>query len=143
MSERRAAVYCIAEIITASPMEFDLFKIGVTGNLKARLRELQTGNPRQLAPVLVNWFRSREDALAVERKAHLYLSGHGQVGEWFSAMNGGCPYESLFMAASSVTRYVPASELYFDHIGPDWDTHLLRSPIVFAGSDLRPELRRT
>ena len=56
------------------------FKIGVTGNLKRRLKQLRTHSP--FPPVII-WQRPFEDAVAIEQKLHSALVRHRTHGEWF------------------------------------------------------------
>lgn len=114
MSAKRSlvAVYCIAEIEDdVRPLDFSRFKIGVASNPCKRLSSLQTGNPRRLALIIVDWYRSRLDASIVERRAHEYLIKHGCRGEWFDG--SGCPFEAMAVAGS-VTSYIPSSDAYYD-----------------------------
>lgn len=134
---KQIAVYCIAEIVCEKPLEFDLFKIGVASDPRKRLASLQTGNPRRLALIIVDWFRTRGDALFVERRAHDHIKEHARVGEWFAfnGGEGGCPFEAMAIAASPL-RYGPASDLYYDY---DSDQYLLKQPTHYNEVAARPQ----
>lgn len=57
------------------------FKIGVTGNLKRRLKHFRTHAP---SPPRVVWHRKFADAGAVEIEIHAFLAPFRTHGEWFA-----------------------------------------------------------
>jgi len=61
------------------------FKIGVAADPKRRIKELQTGNPRQLEIGHIEWFPTRQMARTVERAMHANFATHAAKGEWFGA----------------------------------------------------------
>jgi hypothetical protein len=72
-------VYFIAQEV------FDFVKIGSTGNIVARLRQLQTGNPHRLIPFHIIAFESMEGARRVEAIFHKRYQALGlnAQGEWY------------------------------------------------------------
>jgi hypothetical protein len=75
---KSAYVYCIGSI--KGP-----FKVGVTTDAALRLKDIQVGNPKQLAIVRLFELASTDVAFAVEAAAHLSLQNHRLNGEWFAA----------------------------------------------------------
>ena len=83
----RGYVYLIAELECEGGAKTGYFKVGTASNPKTRIRDLQTGNVRQLAfcgkPVEVERRRT------VEKAAHKALSNYacdlGGGKEWFKA----------------------------------------------------------
>jgi len=59
-------------------------KIGLCGNLKHRIAELQTGNAEELKIVFAIKCKSRKMAEAVEWEFHRYFKSRHIRGEWFS-----------------------------------------------------------
>lgn len=70
--EPRTLVY----VVSAGPA----FKIGVTGNLKRRLKQIRTHTP---FPPQIIWQRAFEDAVTIEQRLHSALGRHRTHGEWF------------------------------------------------------------
>lgn len=62
----------------------DYVKVGVAVDPKARLHDLQVGNPYDLTLVKTFPHRSRLHALLCERTAHQVLSKFAHHREWFS-----------------------------------------------------------
>lgn len=60
-------------------------KIGKANNTMERLKELQTGNPYKLMPVLNIWVESEELAFNIETALHKKLRNCQMEGEWFRA----------------------------------------------------------
>lgn len=58
-----------------------LMKIGRATDIRRRLGQLQTGNPKQLA--LVGWIESMDDA-RTEKALHRKYTGANVGGEWFA-----------------------------------------------------------
>jgi len=68
-------------------------KVGVAANPYARLRELQTANPRRLVLAYTSRELDKPTAHRVERTAHRALSDHRIRLEWF-----GCLPETAIVA---------------------------------------------
>lgn len=68
-------------------------KVGITSNPKARLAELQTGNPYPLDMMHTRRMPSRDAARTVEARVHDILSDFHMSGEWF-----GCHYDDAIAA---------------------------------------------
>ena len=62
-----------------------LYKIGQTSNMQARMRNLQTGSPTKLEIVK---FIQTDDALMIERKLHNAFKETRIRGEWFALNKG-------------------------------------------------------
>lgn len=60
-------------------------KIGKANDMMARMKELQTGNPYKLSPVLSLWMESEEKAFHLENALHKHLRNFQMEGEWFRA----------------------------------------------------------
>lgn len=71
------------------------FKVGVTGNLKARMRALQVANADVVSVV---WNDRFERPVAVETRLHVELKAYRARGEWFRA-----PREVVDAAIAKVT----------------------------------------
>ncbi len=61
-----------------------LVKIGCSGNVRARIQNLQIGNPSKLSIVLV----AEEAGQSIETDLHRLLSGLRRRGEWFDLDDG-------------------------------------------------------
>lgn len=59
----------------------ECIKIGISKDVRSRIKELQTGNPRNL--VLWGEFDADGSDEVVEAELHLKLAGHRVRGEWF------------------------------------------------------------
>lgn len=59
-------------------------KIGKANNVKARLKELQTGSPFKLSVLGRVKCGSAKKSLQIESKAHSDLAAHRLHGEWFA-----------------------------------------------------------
>lgn len=59
-------------------------KIGVSGDLKQRMAEMQTGNPYQLRLVFAVKCASRKIAEQMEGDLHYYFVSQRVRGEWFN-----------------------------------------------------------
>lgn len=59
-------------------------KIGIAQDVKARLRELQTGNHEHLTTLYQLEFANREIAAALELVLHKRYTNHALRGEWFT-----------------------------------------------------------
>lgn len=56
-------------------------KIGVTDNIERRLKNLQTGNSKE---IVVFYYEEREDAYKIEKKLHRFFEEYRlEKGEWF------------------------------------------------------------
>jgi hypothetical protein len=77
MSEQ-CYLYVIAHEGGAGPV-----KIGIAADPKARLRQLQTGNPVTLTLVEEFWALTREQAAYWEMLAHKLFEARRLAGEWF------------------------------------------------------------
>lgn len=84
---------CYVYVITDCPLDesevddlgVSMVKIGHTaGNIKHRIRQLQTGNPRPLRVLEIFEYENTEMAKQMEKMIHWKLSGHGLIGEWFA-----------------------------------------------------------
>ena len=62
-----------------------LYKIGQTSNMQARMRNLQTGSPTKLEIVK---FIQTDDALMIERKLHNAFKETRIRGEWIALNKG-------------------------------------------------------
>ena len=60
-------------------------KIGKSNDTMARLKELQTGNPYKLTPILSLWMENEEMAFNLENALHKHLRNFQMEGEWFRA----------------------------------------------------------
>jgi hypothetical protein len=58
-------------------------KIGITGNMPARLAAVQTGSPRRLHAAMVINIPNREIARTFESAFHSFYAGKRLQGEWF------------------------------------------------------------
>jgi predicted GIY-YIG superfamily endonuclease len=61
----------------------DLYKIGITGSITRRLREVQNGNSE---PIVCRYYiecENRFDARETERELHKLLRDARKMGEWF------------------------------------------------------------
>lgn len=61
----------------------DYIKIGIAASLPNRMKQLQTGNPRQLEALYVIEEPNQRQALNDERMLHKYFSTAQTFGEWF------------------------------------------------------------
>lgn len=59
-------------------------KVGVTSNLKRRMKAMQTGNPRELTCRVLLGPMSRADAFEYEQQLHGTFKRMRLRGEWFS-----------------------------------------------------------
>ena len=80
-SRDRCYVYIISDTAGRGPI-----KVGITSNLKRRLRGLQTGSPQKLRVEHSVRFKTRKTALQVEKRIHRrgMEDGHHRNGEWFN-----------------------------------------------------------
>jgi predicted GIY-YIG superfamily endonuclease len=69
------------------------FKVGIASDVRARLAQLQTGNPHELEIAFSAGFPTRKIARLIEREAHNYLAKHRAHGEWFL-----CSYQQIVFA---------------------------------------------
>lgn len=58
-------------------------KIGVSNNIKYRLGQLQTGNPRPLQVMFAFITKDRDTSKALEEYLHALYSDYNSTGEWF------------------------------------------------------------
>lgn len=58
-------------------------KIGVAGDVHKRLKQLQTGNPKELILVMHFQCNDRSHAFRLEKSMHEILDGQRLCGEWF------------------------------------------------------------
>jgi predicted GIY-YIG superfamily endonuclease len=61
-----------------------LHKIGVTGDLEKRLKNIKTGNPD---PVFYAYTEERDDAYNLEKWLHSQFSNKRLEGEWFKDLS--------------------------------------------------------
>ena len=59
------------------------YKIGITNNPERRLKQCQTGNPKQLSYVCVVERPNKASAIFLEKSIHHGLKQHRLQGEWF------------------------------------------------------------
>lgn len=65
-------------------METDKYiKIGITKNIKSRIKQVQTGCPTKIHTVSFSIAKTREVALLVEKKIHELLDDYNTFGKWF------------------------------------------------------------
>lgn len=82
-------------------------KVGIAGDIKARMRQIYTGNPLPRLWTFAAAFPSRAAARSVESALHLHLSSESSSGEWFRvhgmALDAATTFsESLAEVASNV-----------------------------------------
>lgn len=61
----------------------DMIKIGVSGNVSRRLKELKTSNPKDMEIIHVIPFKDRKEAYKEEARLHAKYSSSKLGGEWF------------------------------------------------------------
>jgi hypothetical protein len=61
----------------------DRVKIGVAGDARKRLRELQVGSPVELKLAHIQPYRERRDAVAVAEELYRYFAGRRVHGSWY------------------------------------------------------------
>jgi predicted GIY-YIG superfamily endonuclease len=59
-------------------------KVGMTKNVQARVKQLQTGHPMSLSVAKVFSFESKMQALHIEKSIHKMYRNHKMKGEWFN-----------------------------------------------------------
>ena len=59
------------------------YKIGITNNPERRLKQCQTGNPKQLSYVCIVERPNKASAIFLEKSIHHGLKQHRLQGEWF------------------------------------------------------------
>lgn len=74
-------VYVISESKSGQPCS--PVKIGISKDVNARLRTLQTAHSRRLILVTYFTFPDQRFAAEVERAFHIVMAGKKTVGEWF------------------------------------------------------------
>ncbi|RMB02745.1 GIY-YIG nuclease family protein [Eilatimonas milleporae] len=90
-------------------------KIGVTNNIKARKRNLQTGNP--LCLLLLGWINA-VNPFQLERRLHQYFRGTQVRGEWFAIK----PTDILpILQSASRDGFVATNANAFQIVGYDRD----------------------
>lgn len=72
----------------------DNFKVGVTGNLKKRVKDLQVANANT---IIVIWHQEFASAVRIESRMHFILRRYRVSGEWFR-----CDLATLHDAISKV-----------------------------------------
>lgn len=72
----------------------DAFKVGITGNLKNRIKAFKVSNAN---PVLLVWQQEFQSALRIEARMHRFLRRFNTSGEWFR-----CPREDIDAAIRDV-----------------------------------------
>lgn len=75
--------YCVYFI---SDGEF--VKIGMAASLPNRIKQLQTGNPRELHALYVIDSESQREASKIESELHSLLRNKQCMGEWFNIKEG-------------------------------------------------------
>ncbi len=78
--ENKSFVY----VIRAGTGSKSPIKVGVADNVQKRLKQLQTGNPKQLFLVMHFECNDRAHAFRLEKTIHDILKGQRLFGEWFS-----------------------------------------------------------
>jgi hypothetical protein len=78
-------VYVITDRLEGPVLGEDMVKIGFTSDQRVsnRLKQLQTGNAKELSFLMVLEMKDSEMAKAVERIAHWKLDKFRTTGEWF------------------------------------------------------------
>jgi hypothetical protein len=61
----------------------DYIKVGVSNNIKNRINQMQTGNPKKINLIAKRSFNKRSEAFYIEGVIHQFLKDHRQSGEWF------------------------------------------------------------
>lgn len=70
-------------VIAISGQPEPIVKIGITGNVSARLSELSTASPFRLEVLARLGFQSRYEAIRNEQAIHRELRSFRLQGEWF------------------------------------------------------------
>lgn len=70
-----------------SQAQSDFCKVGITSDVPARIRQLQTGNPEKIIILRVIVCKDEEQAKALEKAFHERYADFKAQGEWF-AVNG-------------------------------------------------------
>lgn len=70
-------------IIKAGPGPKDPIKVGVADDVHKRMKQLQTGNPKELRLVMHFECNDREHAFYLEKTIHSFLDAKRMHGEWF------------------------------------------------------------
>lgn len=70
--------------LIANNVHDHIFKVGITKDLGARLRNLQTGNPFPLYFVSIKGWEYKDEAIALENKMLELFANSSLQGEWFS-----------------------------------------------------------
>ena len=92
-----------------------LMKIGRATDIRRRLGQLQTGNPKQLA--LVGWLEAADDA-RTEKVLHRKYAGANVGGEWFALQ----PADILSdLQAAGIEGFVAKNSDAFEITGRDSD----------------------
>jgi len=134
----RGRTPCFVYLIVAeSPFSgemHDLFKVGISGNPKARLASLKTASPFPLSMPFVWRLPSRDVALCIEKEFHSENIPRKTSGEWFlahvaaSACN--IDYSILWYHRRAIIGKADDDDLY----GADIDD--LLSFLLFVGMDI-------
>lgn len=67
----------------------DPIKIGVSASPDRRVKDLQTGNPKEIRLLCSFPFQSKHEAFKLERFLHIYFQKYVNYGEWFTLNNFG------------------------------------------------------
>ena len=102
------AVYFIAD------RKNSLIKIGVSGDMDRRIKQLQTGNPFKLE--FMGWIGEDENHFEIEKKLHEKYSDKNYSGEWFEISQDDVVYELTLHHG-----FIPKNEDAFKVIGYDQD----------------------
>lgn len=90
-------------------------KIGRSGNIDQRLKNLQTGNPNEL--FVLGYIYSGDDR-ALEKEFHRRFADRRGRGEWF---NIGADELLPDLKAAGSMGFLSRSHIAYEFIGNDWD----------------------
>lgn len=111
----------------------NMFKVGISSDPDARLRNLQTAYPYKLCVAMQLSLASREIARAIETRIHHLLRDVRHEGEWFE-VDGAYALVALVDAVLQLKMEGMAG-LYFPHIGIS--TSLLNFALGPRGDSIR------
>lgn len=102
------AVYFIAD------RNNGLVKIGVSGDMNRRLKQLQTGNPFELE--FMGWIEEDKDQFRIEKDLHQKYSRKHVFGEWYKISQDDVIHELTIHHG-----FIPKNDNPFEIIGRDKD----------------------
>lgn len=76
---------CIVYLIRCKNTSY--YKIGHTGDLEARMGDLQVANPHELEVIGIIDADDKEEGLSIEKRLHLAFRKYRLHGEWFDFKN--------------------------------------------------------